>query len=109
MKASVAFTAALVILLLASPIQASLPRQQRRRLTASAVAVSSSTARDGASVSSTSQATSTGAPAASVVVAKGSGQGTTINSAPLGTTRAMPRLDCLLTTKAVDPAASIGL
>lgn len=79
MKASVAFTAALVILLLASPIQASLPRQQRRRLTASAVAVSSSTARDGASVSSTSQATSTGAPAASIVVAKGSGQGTTIN------------------------------
>lgn len=30
-------------------------------------------------MSSTSQATSTGAPAASIVVAKGSGQGTTVN------------------------------
>jgi hypothetical protein len=58
---------------------AQLPRQARRRMTASVVAISTADASNGASVSSKSEATSTGSPTASIVQAKGSGPGTVIN------------------------------
>ncbi|KAF6250712.1 hypothetical protein COO60DRAFT_757887 [Scenedesmus sp. NREL 46B-D3] len=78
-NAGMALSAALLLMLLVNPIQAHLPHQAGRRMTASVLARSSAVATDGASVNAVSQAASTGSPASSVVNAQGSGQGTVID------------------------------